>query len=108
TINVFIQIDPATVSFRKDGDRWKATLDVAYVQKDDHGGLKGSGEVDDLSLAFTEENYRKLMQQNMIHQHRSPRATGATILRIDVRDADTGAVGSITVPIDKIPIARQQ
>ena len=103
TINVFIQLDPSTLSFTKDGDRWKAVLDVAYVQKDEHGRLKGGGEVDNLSLAFSEENYRKLMQQGLIHQHRSPRSAGATTLDIVVRDAGTGAVGSITVPFEKIP-----
>jgi len=105
TINVFIQLDPSTISFTKDGDRWKALVDVAYIQKDEHGRLKGEGEVDNLSLALGEENYRKLMQQGMIHQHRSPRAAGATTLRIVVRDAATGAVGSVTVPFDKIPAA---
>lgn len=106
TINSFIQVDPTSVSFKKDGDRWKAVLDVAYVQKDDRGRDKGPGEVDTISLALTEENYRKLSQQGMIHQHRSLRAAGATTLRIVVRDADTGAVGSVTVPIDKLGPAK--
>jgi hypothetical protein len=42
------------------------------------------------------------MQQGMIHQHRSQRAADATTLRIVVRDADTGSVGSVTVPISQI------
>jgi len=108
TINEFVQLDPSTLSFRKDNDRWKAMLDIAYVQKDAHGVQKGGGEVDNLSLALTEENYRRLMQQGLIRQHRSPRAPGATVLRIVVRDADSGAVGSITVPLDKVPTAHSQ
>jgi VWFA-related protein len=103
TINEFVQINPSALSFRKEDDRWKATLDIAYVQKDARGALKGSGEVENLSLALTDENYRRLMQQGFIRQHRSPRAPGATVLRIVVRDADSGSVGSVTVPFDKIP-----
>ena len=103
TINEFVQIDPSTLSFRKDGDRWKATLDIAYVQKDARGAQKGTGEVDNVALALTEENYRRLVQQGFIRQHRSPRAPGASVLRIVVRDADSGSVGSVTVPFDKIP-----
>ncbi|HEX6464553.1 MAG TPA: VWA domain-containing protein, partial [Vicinamibacterales bacterium] len=106
TINVFIQLDPSTVSFKKDGDRWKAVLDVAYVQKDEHGRVKAGGEVDNMSIALTEDNYRKLRQQPLIHQHRSARAAGATTLRIVVRDADTGSVGSVTVPMNKIGAAK--
>lgn len=105
TINEFVQLDPSTLSFRKEDDRWKATIDIAYIQKDARGAIKGSGEVDNLSLALTDENYRRIVQQGFIRQHRSPRASGATYLRIVVRDADTGSVGSVTVPFDKIPTA---
>jgi VWFA-related protein len=107
TINEFVQLDPATLSFRKDGDRWKATIDMAYVQKDAHGAQTGEGEVDTMALALTEENYRRLMQQGFIRQHRSPRAAGAAFLRIVVRDGDSGAVGSVTVPLDKVPTAHR-
>ena len=40
TVNVIVQIDPTAISFTKDGDRWKTQLDVAYVQKDEHGRLR--------------------------------------------------------------------
>lgn len=103
TINAFVQIDPSTLLFRKEGDRWKATIDIAYVQRDARGAQKGTGEVDNLALALTEENYRRMMQQGFIRQHRSPREPGASVLRIVVRDADAGSVGSVTVPFDKIP-----
>ena len=39
TISVFVQIHAATVGFRKEGDRWKAELDIVYVQKDERGRL---------------------------------------------------------------------
>jgi len=109
TVNVFIQLDPSTIGFTHEGDRWKAAIDIAYVQKDEHGRLKGDGEVDNLSLALTEENYRRVMQQGMmIQQHRSPRAPGAATFRIVVRDAGTGSVGSVTVPFEKVPTAQRQ
>jgi len=46
TVNIFIQLDPSTIAFTHEGDRWKAAIDIAYVQKDEHGRLKGDGEVD--------------------------------------------------------------
>jgi len=105
TINEFVQLDLSTLSFRKEDDRWKATIDIAYVQKDARGNPKGAGEVDNLAMALTDENYRRLLQQGFVRQHRSPRAPGATTLRIVVRDADSGSVGSVTVPLDKVPTA---
>jgi len=102
TVTVFVQIDPATVSFRKEGDRWKAELDIVYVQKDDHGSLKGEGLTDRLSLALTDATYADVVKRGIIRQQRFPRQPGAVNLRIVVRDADTGSTGSVTVPFDRI------
>ena len=102
TVNLFVQIDPATIAFRKDGDRWKANVDIVYVQKDEHGLLKGDGDVDRLNMALDEATYTKLVKDGFIRQRRVPREPGATTLRIVVRDAGTGATGSLTVPFSEI------
>jgi hypothetical protein len=102
TINVFVQIDPATIGFRKDGNRWKADVDMVYVQKDEHGNLKGDGDVDRLTMALDEATYAKLLKDGFIRQHRLPREPGATSLRIVVRDAGVGATGSLTIPFSQI------
>ena len=102
TVNVFLQIDPATVAFRKDGDRWKAELDVVYVQKDGRGEMRGDGITDRMSLALTDATYADVVKRGLIRQRRFPRQPGAATLRIVVRDADTGATGSVTVPFSLI------
>jgi len=102
-VNVFVQIDPTTISFRKDAGRWKADLDIVYVQKDEHGVMQGDGTSDAMSLALTDENYAKLLREGLIHQRRFPRQSRAATLRIVVRDAETGAVGSVTVPFSQVP-----
>ncbi|HYT77084.1 MAG TPA: VWA domain-containing protein, partial [Vicinamibacterales bacterium] len=103
TINVFLQIDPSTISLKKEGDRWKAELDIVYVQRDDHGKLQGDGAVDHLALALTDANYVKVIQQGFIQQRRLLRETTATTLRIVVRDVASGSVGSVTVPYSQVP-----
>jgi VWFA-related protein len=102
TINVFVQIDPATVGFRKEGDRWKAELDVVYVQKDEHGRMPGDGLTDNLSLALSDANYATVVQQGLIRQRRLPRHPGAIHLRIVVRDVSSGSLGSLTIPFSQI------
>ena len=102
TIEAMIEVDPQSVSFKKDGDRWKAELDVAYVQKDAHGVKRGAGGMDNLSIALTDENYKKVMEQGLNHRYRAAREPGATTLRIVVRDANTASIGSVTVPLDRI------
>lgn len=102
TLSVFVQINPAAIGFRKDGDRWKAELDIVYVQKDEHGGVQGNGVTDNLSLAFTDANYAKVVKDGLIRQRRFARQPGAVNLRIVVRDVASGSIGSLTIPFSHI------
>jgi VWFA-related protein len=102
TVNVFVQIDPATVGFRKEGDRWKAELDIVYVQTDEHGRPPGDGVTDNLSLALSDASYAKIVKEGLIRQRRFARQPGAINLRIVVRDVASGSIGSLTIPFNQI------
>jgi VWFA-related protein len=102
TLSVFVQINPAGIGFRKDGDRWKAELDIVYVQKDAHGTAQGNGVADTLSLAFTDANYAKVMKDGLIRQRRFARQPAAVTLRIVVRDVASGSIGSLTIPFSQV------
>lgn len=101
-VNVYVQIDPSTVSFKKEGDRWKAQLDIVYVQKDERGVQQGDGTAEQMTLALTDDNYAKVTKQGLIHQRRFPRQSKAATLRIVVRDAESGSVGSLTIPFTQV------
>ena len=58
--------------------------------------------MDTLSIALTEENYKKVTEHGLIHRYRGLRQPAAVTLRIVVRDAATGSVGSVTVPLAQI------
>jgi VWFA-related protein len=103
SINVVIQIDPATVGFKKEADRWKADLDIIYLQKDEHGASRGEGVADTLTLAFTDANYAGVVKRGLFRQRRFLRQPGAINLRIVVRDVASGSMGSLTVPYSQIP-----
>ena len=103
TVNVILQIDPSTLHFTKDGDRWKADLDIVYVQKDEEGASRGEGLAETIGLALTQETYAKVTAHGLIHQRALPRQLGAVTLRIVVREAGTGATGSLTIPFSKVP-----
>ncbi len=53
-MNVIVQVNPGGVGFRKEDDRWKAEIDIVYVQKDEHGRLMGDGITDSVSLTLTD------------------------------------------------------
>ena len=102
TMNVIVQVDPGGVSFRKEDDRWKAELDIIYVQKDEHGRLMGDGITDSVSLALTDATHEQALKDGVMRQRRVPRQAGAISMRIVVRDVGSGAVGSITIPFSQI------
>lgn len=97
-----VHLDTASVSFRHEGDRWKADLDMAFVQKDPHGALQGEGGLDNLAISLTEENYKKVLENGLVHRYHGVRQPAAVTLRIVVRDATTGSVGSVTIPFAQI------
>jgi VWFA-related protein len=103
TVNVIVQIDPATIRFAKDGDRWKADLDIVYVQKDEQGATQRDGVAETISLALTQETYTRMAERGLIHQRSFPRQPGAVTLRIVVRQVSSGATGSLTIPFNKVP-----
>jgi VWFA-related protein len=102
TVSVSAQIDPAAVGFRKDGDRWKAELDIVYVQKDDQGHVQGDSIGGVLSLALSDSSYAKLLKEGLIVERRFPRAPQAITLRIVVRDVASSSIGSLTIPFSQI------
>jgi VWFA-related protein len=108
TLNLFVQIPPGVVSFTKEGDRWKAEVDIVYVQKDEQSRAQGEGVSDSLSLALTDANYAKIAKDGLIRQRRIPRQSAATSVRIVVRDATTGSVGSLTIPFSQIQAPQEK
>jgi VWFA-related protein len=108
TLNLFVQIPPGAVAFLKEGERWKAEVDIVYVQKDDEGRAQGEGVSDSLSLGLTDANYAKIAKDGLIRQRRVLRQPAATTIHIVVRDATTGSVGSLTIPFSQIHAPQEQ
>jgi VWFA-related protein len=106
TVRVSLQIDPTMLSFTKEGDRWKAELDVVYVQKTESGPGPGDGIADRLSLALSEATYADVMKNGLIRERTFPRQPRTVTVRVVVRDAATGSTGSITVPFSQLEPGR--
>jgi hypothetical protein len=106
TVHVSLQIDPTMLSVTKEGDRWKAELDVVYVQKTENGQSPGDGIADRVSLALTEATYADVMRNGLVRDRTFARQPRASTVRIVVRDAATGSTGSIIVPFSQIETGR--
>ena len=102
TVEAIVQLDPRTVAFEHKDGRWRAQLDMVFVQKDAHGLQIGEGGMEDLTIALTDDNYARVQAEGIRHRYRGRRQPAAATMRIVVRDTTTGAVGSLTVPFAQV------
>ena len=101
SIDITLKLDHSTIGLQQDQGRWQGRLDVLFVQRDDQGNEYG-GVDDTVNLNLTAETYRKLLAEDLAYHRVVARAAAAKLLRIVVRDAASGAMGSVTVPLGKV------
>jgi VWFA-related protein len=97
-----LRVDPKSISLDPQGDRWVGRLDLLFVEVDPHG-KQTYGIDDSLSMELRQQNYDRVQQEGLMYHRVIPGELKASELRVVVRDAATGAIGSITAPFDNIP-----
>jgi hypothetical protein len=105
-LTLAIRLQAPDVSLWPAGDRWRGKLDVWLVQLGpENEVLDTVSHIADLSL--TPADHRGVMRTNeIILMERLTPAKDAVLLRILVRDVATGALGSLSVPLDRIEADR--
>ncbi len=101
SIDVALKVDHSTIGLQQDQGRWQGRLDVLFVQRDDQGNEYG-GVDDTVNLNLTADTYQKLLKDDLGYHRVVARAAAAKLLRIVVRDAASGAMGSVTVALAKV------
>lgn len=101
SLDVTMKVDHSSISLRQEQSRWQGRLDVLFVQRDDQGKEYG-GTDDTVQLNLSPETYQKLITNDLGYHRVLARAPAAKVLRIVVRDASSGAMGSLTVPLNRI------
>jgi VWFA-related protein len=99
-LNVVLGIDTAGIGLTPEGDRRNGAVDVLFIQKDADGRFF-DGVNTTMTLRLTPDLYEKY-RNGLRFQQFVPRQTGATHLRVIVRDPSTGRMGSVTVPFDQL------
>ena len=100
-IDIALKVDHTTIGLQQDQGRWQGRLDVLFVQRDDQGNEFG-GVDDTVNLNLTPETYKKFLTEELAYHRVVARAAQAKLLRIVVRDAASGAMGSVTVALGKV------
>jgi VWFA-related protein len=99
---VTLRLDPKSILLDPQGERWVGKLDLLYVEKDVHGAQTYDLDVT-LSLDLKKPNYDRLQQEGLIYRRILPLTGKTSEIRVVVRDASTGAVGTVTAPLSAIP-----
>jgi VWFA-related protein len=100
-LNMAIQIEPKNISLEPNGDRWAGRIDVLVVQKNDKGQQFNSEE-QTIDLNLTRETYDKLTTKGFVFRKQVSMSPQAKMIRVIVRDAPSGTLGSVTIPFDKL------
>ena len=98
-LDVAVRIERSGISLEPRGDRWVGRLDVLFVQKDDRG-REYQGKSDVLEMNLLQPNYEKLTRDGLIYRKVIERAPQAKTLRVVVRDAASGSIGSVSIPLN--------
>jgi VWFA-related protein len=101
-LTLALRLHAPDVSLRPAGDRWRGQLDVWLVELGPGNELLDTvSHVADLSLSPAD--HRRVMRTNeIVVMERLTLETDAALLRILVRDIFSGALGSVTIPLDQV------
>jgi VWFA-related protein len=101
SLEVYVKVDRSSISLEQNKDRWAGRLDVLFVQKDNRGN-QYRGITQTIEMNLLQPNYEKVTREGLIYKQVLERERGANQIRVVVRDAASGSIGSVTVPFDQL------
>jgi VWFA-related protein len=97
TVELHIGIDPKQLLLQESGDHRKGAVDLFFVQRD-AGGQKVAAEEQHLDLNIEDKQYEYLAKVAMVLDRHVTISPQSTELRVVLRDAGSGSLGSVTLP----------
>ncbi len=94
---IIVNADAGKVQWETEGDRQKATIDMLFLTTVQ--GQASKGMTDTMKLALTKENFDKIMKGGIATMKSIELPEGAYQVRVVMRDAKSGAIGSVTIPL---------
>lgn len=98
-LELHIGVDPKQLLLQSSGDRRKGAVDLYFLQRD-AAGKRVAAEEQHLELNIEEKQYEYLSKVAMVLDRHVTIAPESTELRVVLRDASSGSLGSVTLPTD--------
>ena len=101
-LDLVVTVQPDGVRLKPEGDRYDGRLDMLIAQLDPRGNLiEGSADTHDtVELKMLADSYKKFTAAGLPLRKTLTPSARANTLRIVVRDAGSGMIGSLTVPLN--------
>jgi len=101
TLRVRLNLDLSTLAIKQTGNICSGKIDEMFVQRDE--SEKELARISDSrEFQFSEELRARYEREGVTLEQKLPSMEGVFRLSIAVKDAATGQMGSLTVPIDKL------
>jgi hypothetical protein len=101
-VELHIGIDPKQLLLQDSVDHRKGAVDLFFLQRD-ASGKRVAAEKQHLDLNFETKQYEYLSKAGMVLARHLTIAPESTELRVVLRDAGSGSLGSVTLPTDAFP-----
>jgi VWFA-related protein len=96
-VELHIGLDPKQLVLQNSGDRRKGAVDLFFLQRD-ASGQRVTAEKQHLELNLEEKQYEYLSKVALVLDRHVTIAPQSTELRVVLRDAGSGSLGSVTLP----------
>jgi hypothetical protein len=101
-LTLTLRLHAPDVSLRQEGDRWQGQLDVWFVQLGPADALLDT-DSRTAALSLTSADHQRVVRANeIVLMERLKPKENTVLLRILVRDVASGALGSVSVPLDQL------
>ncbi len=97
-LSLRVTLDPRTIGLKPDGDGWQGSFDELLVEIGDAGKVVGR-QWDSKEFRVARTQRERFDQAGFAYHVTLPLAAGARVLRLVVRDRETGYTGSLTAPL---------
>lgn len=87
--------------FQQQGDRWTDTLDETWAELNSFGEQVGTISKT-IDLSRNEDDYKKLLHDGFTYSKTLVLAKDAAEVRLILRDAGSGAIGSVIIPLSRL------
>ena len=100
-LKVKVTLNTSQLRFQQEGDRWTDSLDETWAEFNSFGQQVGTiSKTIDMSRG--DDDYKKLLHDGFTYSKTLVLAQDAAEVRLVLRDAGNGAIGSVIIPLSRL------